>query len=238
MRRERMGDLDVSLVGPDAEAELLVVLLHGYGAPATDLVGLADALQAPAETAFAFPGAPLPVRELDPSARAWWPVDVGRLMGEYLAGRGDALAQEDPPGLAEAREQVVAVLAALRARALNPRQRLVLGGFSQGSMLATDVVCRSPEPLAGLVVMSGMTLAEAEWTRGLAARRSLPVFQSHGTLDLIVPYAAGQHLRALLDATGLAVDWVTFSGGHGIPNVVLAGLGRFLARLREAAPAP
>ena len=43
--------------------------------------------------------------------------------------------------------------------------RIVLGGFSQGAMVATDVALRLEEPPAALVVLSGTLLCQDEWRR-------------------------------------------------------------------------
>ena len=109
------------------------------------------------------------------------------------------------------------------------REKLVLGGFSQGAMLATDVVLRSSDPVAGLVVMSGAYIAEAEWSQLMPSREDLPVFQSHGSNDPLLPVDIAERLRNALVAAGLPVTWVPFSGGHGIAPNVLDRFGDFLA---------
>ena len=96
--------------------------------------------------------------------------------------------------------------------------------FSQGAMLSTDLALRTDRPLAGLLLLSGTLLAASTW-RDLAPRRAgLPVFQSHGSMDNLLPFAAAERLRALLTDSGLEVDWVQFRGGHEIPPPVLEGV--------------
>jgi phospholipase/carboxylesterase len=115
-------------------------------------------------------------------------------------------------------------------RELPPAAPLFLGGFSPGAMPAPDVVLRSERPFSGLIILSGMPIAEAEWTPRLGARRGLPVFQSHGRADPILPYPTAELLRDRLEAAGLEVDFHAFAGGHGIPRDVLQKLGAFLRR--------
>ena len=67
-----------------------------------------------------------------------------------------------------------------------PPDRVFLGGFSQGAMLACDTVLRSPRAFAGLLILSGSIIAQREWEERWPARKGLPVFQSHGTDD---PYS-------------------------------------------------
>jgi phospholipase/carboxylesterase len=97
-------------------------------------------------------------------------------------------------------------------------------------MLACDTALHSTRPLAGLVLLSGTLVAESEWTPRLSARRGLPVFQSHGAQDPLLPFFAAERLRDLLSSAELAVEWVPFSGGHEIPFGVLRALSAFLGR--------
>ncbi|HVR20517.1 MAG TPA: hypothetical protein VMS65_12495 [Polyangiaceae bacterium] len=245
MRQLTLGGLDVRLAGgPDREGGgdgPLLVLFHGFGAPGTDLVPLWRALRVPPEVRFAFPAAPL---ILDPSVppegspRAWWMIDIARLQRAVQNGRETALAlaKEPPPaGLTEARERVETFLDACETELGAPRERVVLGGFSQGSMLACDVMLRSERTPAGLVVMSGAPVDEPTW-RALATKRAgKRVLQSHGKSDPILPFAGGEYLRDLLREGGLDVEWHEFGGGHGIPDGVLERLGPFVTEVNATA---
>jgi len=153
-------------------------------------------------------------------------IDMARLQRLRTPAEVLQMMSEAPPGLAEARAKVTAMLDELDAT-LRPSS-LVLGGFSQGSMLAVDVALRSERPLAGLVVMSGALIAESEW-RPLAVKRAgLPVVQSHGTEDAILPFLVGEKLRDLLKGAGLLHTWVPFRGGHAIPDPVIEAVGDLL----------
>jgi phospholipase/carboxylesterase len=144
--------------------------------------------------------------------------------------RGDAehLARETPPGLSAARAAVTAMLAARERDPATPPERVVLGGFSQGAMLATDVTLRAERPPAGLVILSGAPICADDW-KALAPRRSgLPVLQSHGRSDPILPYAGAEWLRDILEGSRLSVQFIASNGGHGIPSAVLERLGPFV----------
>jgi phospholipase/carboxylesterase len=109
-----------------------------------------------------------------------------------------------------------------------PSESVVLGGFSQGAMLSTDLALHSDIPLAGLVLLSGTVIAKQEWLTRLPNREGLSVFQSHGTDDPILAFSAAQELRAHIQTAGLLIRWVEFRGGHEIPFQVLEHLGTFL----------
>lgn len=209
----------------------VVILLHGFGAPGDDLVPLWEAMQLPAETRWLFPEAPLPLSMGYGNARAWWMIDMARIQADRAAGRIRDLSVEVPNGLGLARERLRAFLQDVpRHLPINYKQT-VIGGFSQGAMLTCDAVLHSDHPFAGLVQLSGNYLAQPVWGPLMPKRKGLPVFQSHGLQDPILPYPGAERLRDALSAAGLAVDWHSFRGGHEIPAPLLERLGLFLRRV-------
>jgi phospholipase/carboxylesterase len=242
---ERLGPLRVRKVlkaggttAKNAERPpLTVVLMHGYGAPGDDLVSLAEAIEAPAGTTFLFPEAPSPLAAagmlgLMGEARAWWPIDVGRFQRAMMRGSLDELMEEEVPAeMGAATEGVVAMLDALERETGPGGSRVVLGGFSQGSMLALDVALRTKRAFAGLALLSSTLLARSEWVPLMEARKGLAVFQSHGTEDMILPYPIAEALRDALAASGLDVRFTSFVDGHGIPPKVTRELGLWLSSL-------
>jgi phospholipase/carboxylesterase len=241
MRKARVAGLDVVLGGGTDRLGggdgPLLVLLHGYGAPGDDLVPLARQIEAPRSVRYAFPAAPIqldPGAPADASGRAWWPIDMLELQRAVLSGDLAALTGRVPTGLTEARAQVEALLDELVREHGVKREQLVLGGFSQGAMLATDVTLRSPTPPAALVILSGSLIAQGEWLPLMPARSGLPVLQSHGRADPVLSYEIAEELRRALTAAGLPVDFHAFNGGHGIPNGVVSALGALLTRIATA----
>jgi phospholipase/carboxylesterase len=209
----------------------LVVLFHGFGAPGDDLVALHRVLDVPREVRFAFPHAPLslagPYGMGD--ARAWWHIDMIALEEALASGSIRDLSRDEPVGLDLARAHAVDVLDALRAE-LAP-SRVVLGGFSQGAMLATDVALRTEQKLDALALLSGTLLAEDVWLPKMVTRRGLPALVSHGTHDPILPFALAERLAAELTKAGIAVDFVKFRGQHEIPPIVLERLGALITKV-------
>ncbi|MEK6633096.1 MAG: phospholipase, partial [Nitrospirota bacterium] len=78
--------------------------------------------------------------------------------------------------------------------------------------------------------LSGNILAQPIWGPLLPKRKGLPVFQSHGVQDEILPYVGAERLRDALAHAGLPVEWHNFRGGHEIPRVVLQRLGLFITK--------
>lgn len=211
----------------------MVVLMHGFGAPGDDLVALAEHLRVPREVRFAFPAAPLTLEMGVPAeyaGRAWWLIDMLELQHAVMTRDYATLTGRVPSGLTEARDHVVALLDALEKEHGAARNQLVLGGFSQGAMLATDVTLRAERPPAGLAILSGSLICRSEWLPLMKAGAGLPVLQSHGRADPVLSYEIAEELRKELSGAGLAVQFVPFNGGHGIPPAALDGLSQLVQR--------
>jgi phospholipase/carboxylesterase len=230
----RFADLVVHIAGgtdrEGAGSGPVVVLLHGFGAPGDDLVSLWRTLRAPAGTRFVFPEAPLPLPAGFGNGRAWWWIDLEARMRRQEQGLPRDL-DSVPEGLEAARAQVDAVLSQVSDKLRPSPGQVVLGGFSQGAMLALDVALHSDRALAGLVLMSGTHLAAKEWSKRYEQRRGLPVFMSHGDQDPMLPFDGAEGLGQTLVAAGLQVEWLPFRGGHGIPWEVVEAVGGFLCRV-------
>ena len=229
MKPTNLGGLPVQIVGDAGTPGPVVVLLHGFGAPGNDLVPLGRVLSAPPGTRFVFPEAPLGLGREYGGGRAWWAIDMEERMRRLALGQHDT--DRVPEGLDEARAKVDDLLDDVERTLRPPPAKLVLGGFSQGAMLALDVALRSSRTLAGLVLMSGTHIAANEWATRFEARRGLPIFMSHGEGDDLLPFSVSEGLRDTLRAHGMPLDWVPFRGGHGIPPNVVHGVGAFLGRV-------
>jgi phospholipase/carboxylesterase len=213
-----------------------VVLCHGFGAPGDDLVDLAPALvqAAPslAQVRFYFPAAPLSLSAMGwGESRAWWLIDMEALQ---RANQSPEALKEfrnvEPLGMAAARKQLTALVEHVANETQLPYSRLALGGFSQGAMLATDVALRLPEALGALCVLSGTLLLEDVWRAKLKQRTAMPVFQSHGTEDVVLPFAGAKALQALFVSSAVEHEFVPFDGGHTIGPSVLSRLAQFLQK--------
>jgi phospholipase/carboxylesterase len=226
MRTTTIGPLGVRASG-DGEGPA-ILLCHGFGAPGDDLVALAGAIDAGPGVRWFFPVAPL---ELDWGGRAWWNNDLDRRMALAARGQANQLRFETPAGLAEARAALEATLAVLERDYAVQRDRLILGGFSQGAMLTTEVALAAERPFAGLAIVSGALLCQDRWAAAAHARGpSLHAFVAHGRRDPLLRFADAEALRALLEEGGASVDWVEHGGQHEIPSVVLERIGAFARR--------
>lgn len=239
VQQETLGGLSCRITDALPEGvrpALTVVLCHGYGAPGTDLVPLAGEIlrlnpNLADKVRLMFPQAPLSLEELGlPQGRAWWHLDVNRIAQAVEQGELRDMREELPEGLPESRTRLTELVEELQQRDGLTTSQIVLGGFSQGAMLATDVALRLEERPAGLCIFSGTLLCEPDW-RELAARRGpMPVLMTHGTDDPLLPFQGAEWLRDLLTEAGMDVEFVPFRGMHTIPAEGIARLAGFLGR--------
>lgn len=235
MQSRQLGSLRARVVGgTDGKGGgqgPVIVLLHGFGAPGTDLVPFHQVFRVSSDVRWVFPEAPLDLGALGfgPGARAWWMIDMAELEHAQRTGEVRDRSKSIPEGLPAVRAAMIELLDAVENE-LTP-SKLVLGGFSQGAMVSMDVALHDERPLAGLLQLSGTLLAESEWKPRMAKRAGLPVLQSHGRQDPLLPFSIAEQLGALLTEAGMDTSFVAFNGGHDIPRETLEAMQAFFDRV-------
>ncbi len=200
-----------------------VVMCHGFGAPGRDLVPVAAELVRAKPggldgVRFIFPMAPI---QLDPGgfydSRAWWPIDMIRLQQMLEQGSLRDLRRDRPALLDTRYAQLSDLLDEMCRETGLTHSQIIVGGFSQGAMLATEFALRYDPPPGGLIVWSGTLLSEDRWKEMAPTRAGMPVVQTHGRTDPILPFSGTRQLQALLVESGLNVEFAEFNGPHTIP---------------------
>lgn len=180
-----------------------VLALHGYGASAHDLLGLAPQLRR-GELVYLCPQGPLSL-EIGPGQRgyAWFPIDPsGQVSASALVGARGALE-----GFLED---------AIKIHPIDP-ERIVVMGFSQGGVMAYDLALGRPERFKALVALSSW-LPDAV-LQGLGpdpARAALPALLIHGTRDPMIAIDNARKAKSALESLGLHVAWGEYEMGHEI----------------------
>jgi phospholipase/carboxylesterase len=243
MRSEILGGLSCKIVSRrshNISPRQIVVLCHGFGAPGTDLVPIGDELLdlLPSDHGsvdVVFPAAPLSLDDEGLSGgRAWWPIDMNELLSAVALGNQRILRDRRPAGMDHARDLLLSLLEELRSRHQLPHDRFVIGGFSQGAMLAVDAALHWNRPPGGLCLWSGTLISEATWRTKAATLRGIPVIQSHGRQDPILLFSAALSLRDFLTEFGANVEFLEFNGPHTIPLEGLRQLANLVARRTAA----
>ena len=191
----------------------LVVLCHGYGADGNDLIGLAPHWQRLLPTAaFVAPNAP----ERCPGAGYQW----------FPISRLDP--QEVRRGVESAASALNSFLDAELARLGLSFDRLMLVGFSQGTMLSLHVGLRRATRPAAIVGYSGMLAAPEELPD--VRSNAPPVLLVHGDADTMIPVQAMFAAATALGRAGVPVQWHMSSGTpHSIDPDGLTLGGSFLS---------
>lgn len=203
-----------------------VLLFHGYGADAADLLPLSDLMNVSKKVTWVFPDAPLEIISAPGMrGRAWYPIDTSVLEKSLRSGEPVDLSSSNPQGIENARKSALTLYNELRTQ----HSAVIVGGFSQGATLALEVAFSAPVAPAGLIIMSGTVIREAAW-RELASRaQDVPFFQCHGKNDPLLGYPFAEKLYSLLTDAGLHGEFMAFSGGHEIPPKAIEKIGRFIA---------
>jgi phospholipase/carboxylesterase len=198
-------------------AKQLMVLLHGYGADGTDLIGLGGEWRdAYPDMLFVSPNAPWQCGR-NPGGFEWFalsdrPVEDFRREGADLA-----------------RPVIVNFLIDLWSQTGLSARDTVLAGFSQGAMMALHTALSLDQPVRAVLSFSGALIPPVEpWSRP-------PVALVHGDLDQVVPVQLSLDAEKALKTAGVPAElFIEQRMRHGIaPD----GLGFASAFLRRHLPA-
>jgi phospholipase/carboxylesterase len=195
--KERDQTLPIIRAGaPLEQAAGAVILLHGRGGSAQDIVALGQALTNN-RLALLAPQAP---------GHTWYPQS-------FLAPR-----QQNEPYLSSALGQVGRAVELALSAGLQS-SKIALCGFSQGACLATEFVGRHPKRYAGLLAFTGGLIGPLEEPISLAGDLAgTPVLLSSGDPDPHVPWKRVQQTGELLSSIGAKV---TANRYPGRPHTIL-----------------
>jgi phospholipase/carboxylesterase len=198
-----------AITSPDAStdaAEAVAVFLHGYGSNERDLVALASGL--PEEMPWASLRAPLPV---GPDGFAWFRITEP--------------GNPDPAAVEAATDAIWSWVDA----ALPTKSRVVPIGFSQGGLMASQLLRTAPERVLAPVILGGFVQAGVQ-PADQQLRDSRPVvFSGRGAEDRVIAEAAVARTDAWLPQYTTPTSRLYPGLGHGIDARVLADVGEFLA---------
>ena len=175
---------------PLKDAVGAVILLHGRGGSAQDILSLADEFASP-HVAYLAPGA---------SGNSWYPFS-------FLAP-----IEKNEPWLTSALHKVQTTIQDAGAAGIST-ERVILVGFSQGACLATEYVARYPKRYGGLVAFTGGLIGPpgADLTH-LGDLAKTPVFFGSGDPDPHVPWERVQQSANVLAEMGASVTARRYEG--------------------------
>ena len=207
-----------------------VIILHGFGADMNDLAPLHSYLDPKGHFNWIFPNGTEEV-PIGPhvSGRAWFPIRMAEI--EEAASHGDTVDFADvcPPGMIEAETRLKTFIKTLQIKS----EDLILGGFSQGAMMACQIALTLSEDIAGMLLFSGNCINFQVWSENAARHKNLPFFQSHGQEDPILGFKHAERLYKMLSTAGLKGEFIPFKGFHEIPLPVIRESAKFLEKINK-----
>jgi phospholipase/carboxylesterase len=192
-----------------------IVFLHGRGASAEDILGLAEEFDlGGARIAYAAPQA---------AGNTWYP-------NSFLAP-----IRQNEPYLSSALESVAATIAQVGKAGL-ALDKIALVGFSQGACLATEFVARHPARYAALVAFTGGLIGpEGTEFSHTGDLHGTPCFLGSGDPDPHVPWTRVQESAEVLRRLGGAVTLKRYPGmPHTVSRDEILEAGRLLAPFKKS----
>jgi phospholipase/carboxylesterase len=192
-----------------------IVALHGWGASAHDLIGLAPFLHRGSALVLC-PEGPVSF-EIGPgiAGHGWFP----------LSGSGGG--PPDPRAFQRGADLLRRFLDEVLARYPVERRKIVLLGFSQGGVMAYDLALRDPGRFAGLVALSSWLPAPMVPPKQ-PEHEGFPVIVVHGTQDPMIPVERARESREALIRLGVGLTYREFEMGHEIQPEALRDVVRWL----------
>lgn len=199
LRSDDLGTADA------ASAPVAVLLLHGYGSDERDLAGLVPML-----------GLDLP-----------W----ASLRAPLTAGPGAAWFEIATPGSPEARpvEAATAAIWAWVDTHLDASTCVVPIGFSQGGLMASQLLRTRPERVIAPVVLGGFVLSAPQPADAVLAETRPPVFWGRGAEDRVIAAHAVARTSEWLPRHSTLTERVYAGLAHGISAEELADVRAFVA---------
>jgi phospholipase/carboxylesterase len=196
--------------------EYIVLFLHGVGADGNDLIGLADEFSDILPNAqFVSPHAPFHC-DMAPMGRQWFSLQ-SREVAHMLTGIGAS---------APLLNQFIDATLATYGLGV---EKLIVIGFSQGTMMALHTLLRRPVACAAIIGYSGAMIASKQLVQDITCKP--PVCLVHGEEDMVVPFAALPDAEAALHKAGVTVEAYAVEGlGHTISGEGIITAREFLKR--------
>jgi len=207
-------DIHVATAGaPVRRATGAVVMLHGRGADASDMLGLAEILAQP-DLAYFAPQA---------AGRSWYPYS-------FLAP-----IERNEPFLSSALSMLGRVLSEIDSNGIRP-ERIVLLGFSQGACLGLEYSAQYARRYGAVVGLSGGLIGPEGTPRNYPGNLAgTPVFLGCSDTDPHIPLERVHETTRVLTALGGAVtERIYPQMAHGINEDEIKHVRGLLARF--AAP--
>lgn len=211
-------------IHPTIPASMSIIWLHGLGADANDFTPIIPELNLPKSHSvrFIFPNAPVRPVTINNGyeMRAWY--DITSISSERTT---------DVAGIIQSVRDIEAIIQREMEDGI-ASNKIILAGFSQGAAIALTTFINHPQPLAGVIALSGyLPLQQIALQQAQSINKQTPLFIAHGTEDTVVPYALGKAAYAGLKETGFHPQWHSYPMGHAVCQEEIRDIGEFIRQL-------
>ena len=191
-----------------------LIAMHGFGASALDLLGLAPYIAA-GQFMVICPQGPIEVPIGPTRGYAWFPLRMG--------------SPPDRDAIDDANKAATEFLNVALAKYPVDRKKLVILGFSQGGMMAYRLAFRNPSKFAALVALSTYLPPELKnEINDPAALEALPTLVMHGRADDMIELTRARQSVETLRSLKVPLTHREYDCGHEITAEALRDLSNFL----------
>ena len=201
---------------PLSKARVVLILIHGRGAGAQDILGLGEAVaEGSRDVAFVAPQA---------ADNSWYPQ-------RFLVP-----AEQNEPHLSSALG-VIEGLVDEATLAGVPLRNVLLAGFSQGACLSLEFIARHPARYAGVFGLSGALIGPLESKTHGGGLEATPVYLGCSDRDAFIPLEHVEKTAEVLGLMGAEVTKSIFPGmGHIVNGEELAAMKTRVRTLVSGSP--
>lgn len=146
-------------------------------------------------------------------------------------------ARDDPTGMLDSVSKIEEEVSRLESQEGIPKNRIVVGGFSQGGAIALLSAYRSAsakeKPYAGCVSLSGWVTLKDDVIQNLSSSpgNNIPLFWGHGQYDDKVLFEQQAFGVKLLEEQGVTVSYSSYPVGHSSDPEEIKAMADFLDEL-------
>ena len=197
---------------PVAQAQRVMILVHGRGGSAADILSLTNSFQM---SSFAY---------LAPQAAtgSWYP-------HSFLMP-----LERNEPSLSSALSALEDLLKDLERQGIGP-EKVILGGFSQGACLALEYVARHAHRYGGVFAFSGGLIGPEGTPRNYpGSLEGTPIFLGCSDTDAHIPLERVEESARVLSVLGARVEKRIYpSMGHTINSDEIEAVREFMSNLER-----
>lgn len=196
----------------------MVILLHGFGSHMRDLANLCPSL-GHSDYVYICPNAPISI-------------PLGHGMNGFAWAQLDSrMARKQ---MTDSQNMIQSFVREVMLKYRVSPGDVVLGGFSQGGMMAYNCGLVEPTIFRGILILSSRIVGRAGLKQRLPLDRSQPIFIAHGIHDEVIPVADARKSLQFLKDESYNPQYMEYEIGHEINQAITGDVSRWLHEVLPA----